>query len=85
VSDNHSDIVFAKVNTDDQQMLGAHFHVRSIPTLMIFREQVILYQQPGMVGASQLEALIAKTRELDMAQVHEEVRKEQEKAQQQGG
>jgi len=77
VSENHPDVAFCKVNTEEEQALATHFQIRSIPTLMIFREQVILFSQPGMLAANQLEELIDKVREVDMAQVHEEVRKQQ--------
>ncbi len=83
-SENHKDIVFAKVNTEEEQALSAHFQIRSIPMLMIFREQVILFAQPGMLPAAQLEDVIAKVREVDMAQVHEEVRKQQEEQAKEG-
>jgi thioredoxin 1 len=73
VSENHSDIVFAKVNTEEEQELSAHFQIRSIPTLMIFREQVVLFAQPGMLSEPQLEDVISKVREVDMAKVHEEI------------
>lgn len=76
-SENHPDAVFAKINTEDEQALAAHFQIRSIPTLMIFREQVIIFAQPGMLSAAQLEDVIGKVRELDMAQVHEDIRKQQ--------
>ncbi|HPQ94098.1 MAG: thioredoxin [Thiothrix sp.] len=82
VSNNHPDIVFAKVNTEEEQELAAHFQIRSIPTLMIFREQVVLFAQPGMLGPEQLEEVIGKVREVDMAEVHAQVA-EQEKLQQQ--
>ena len=73
VSDNHSDIVFAKVNTEEEQDLAAHFQIRSIPTLMIFREQVVLFAQPGMLSEGQLEQVIGQVREVDMAKVHAEI------------
>jgi thioredoxin 1 len=76
-SESHPDVVFAKINTEEEQALAAHFQIRSIPTLMIFREQVILFAQPGMLSAAQLEDVIGKVRELDMAQVHEEIRQQQ--------
>ncbi len=79
-SDQHGDIVFAKVNTEDEQGLAAAFQIRSIPTLMIFREKVIIFSQPGMLSAGQLDDVIGKVRELDMAQVHEDIRKQQEGA-----
>ena len=73
VSDNHSDIVFAKVNTEEEQDLAAHFQIRSILTLMIFREQVVLFAQPGMLSEGQLEQVIGQVREVDMAKVHAEI------------
>lgn len=73
VSDKHTDIVFAKVNTEEEEELSSHFQIRSIPTLMIFREQVVLFAQPGMLSEGQLEEVIAKVREVDMAKVHEEI------------
>ena len=73
VSDNHSDIVFAKVNTEEEQDLAAHFQIRSIPTLMIFREQVVLFAQPGTLSEGQLEQVIGQVREVDMAKVHAEI------------
>lgn len=76
-SENHPDVVFAKINTEEEQALAGHFQIRSIPTLMIFREQVILFAQPGMLSAAQLEDVIGKVRELDMVQVHEEIRQQQ--------
>ena len=79
-SDQHGDVVFAKVNTEEEQGLAAAFQIRSIPTLMIFREKVIIFSQPGMLSAGQLDDVIGKVRELDMAQVHEDIRKQQEGA-----
>lgn len=76
VSDKHTDIVFAKVNTEEEEELASHFQIRSIPTLMIFREQVVLFAQPGMLSESQLEEVISKVREVDMAKVHEEIAKQ---------
>ncbi len=77
VSEQHPDIVFAKVNTEEEQMLAAAFQIRSIPTLMIFREQVIVFAQPGALPASQLEELLQKVKELDMAKIHEEIAAQQ--------
>jgi len=78
VSTNHEDIVFAKVDTEAQQELAGHFQIRSIPTLMVFRDQVIIFSQPGMMPEQQFEQLIEKAAELDM----EAVRKEMEQQQQ---
>lgn len=77
-SENHPDIVFAKVNTQDEQEIAAHFQIRSIPTLMIFREQVIIYAQPGALQGSQFADLIGKARELDMEEVHRQVAEQQQ-------
>jgi len=80
VSEKYDDIVFAKVNTEDEQELAGSFQIRSIPTLMIFREQVILYSEAGMLSAPQLEELIAKVRDVDMAKVRTEIEEQQQKA-----
>ena len=82
VSEKHNDVVFAKVNTEDEQELAASFQIRSIPTLMIFRGQIAIFSQAGMLPESALEEVIAKTKELDMDQVRKEVSEQQEKAQQ---
>ena len=72
-SEEHTDIVFGKVNTDDEQDLAASFNIRSIPTLMLFREKVILFSQAGALPGSALEQVITQGRELDMAMVHKEI------------
>jgi thioredoxin len=72
-SDAHADIVFAKVNTDDEQEIAAAFNIRSIPTLMVFRDKVILYAQPGAMPAGAFDELITKAKEVDMAQVQKEI------------
>ncbi len=77
VSEKHSDIVFGKVNTEQEQQLAAMFQIRSIPTLMIFREQIVIFAQPGMLPASALEEIIGKARELDMDHVRAEIAKQQ--------
>ncbi len=80
VSEKHKedkDIVFGKIDTEAEQELGAHFQIRSIPTLMIFREQVVLFSQPGMLNAAQLEDVISKVKEIDMKKVHEEIAKQE--------
>lgn len=79
-SEKHEDVVFGKVNTEEEQELASAFQVRSIPTVMILREQVVLFSQPGMLAATQLDDILAKTRELDMEMVREEIAKEQHKA-----
>jgi thioredoxin 1 len=76
-ADSYPDIVFAKINTEEEQELAGHFQIRSIPTLMIMREQIIIYAQPGALGAAQFEQLITKARELDMAEVKRQVAEQQ--------
>jgi len=73
VSEKHPDVVFAKVNTEEQQGLGAQFQIRSIPTLMIFREQIIIFSQAGSLPAEALEDVIGKAKALDMEMVRKEV------------
>ena len=80
VSDNHTDIVFAKVNTEEEEELARHFQIRSIPTLMIFREQVILFAEAGMLSEPQLEQVIAKVRELDMDKVRADIAAQEQQA-----
>jgi thioredoxin len=81
VSEKHKDVVFAKVNTEDEQQLAASFQIRSIPTLMIFRDQIAIFSQAGMLPESALEQIIGKTKELDMDQVRKEVAEQQAKQQ----
>ena len=68
-SEAHADVVFAKVNTDEQQELAGSFAIRSIPTLMVFREKVILFQQAGALPGQALEQVISQAKALDMAKV----------------
>jgi len=72
-SQAHPDVVFAKVNTDSEQELAGSFNIRSIPTLMVFREKVILFQQAGALPASQLEQVLSRVKSLDMAEVRKEI------------
>lgn len=78
-AEKYADITFAKVNTEEQQGLAGHFQVRSIPTLIIFREKVIIYAQPGAMSAGAFDDLITRAREVDMAQVHAEIAAEANK------
>ena len=72
-SGTHDDVVFAKVDTEAEQELAARFGIMSIPTLMAFRENVLLYAQPGAVPAAALEDLIGKIKALDMDEVRRTV------------
>jgi thioredoxin 1 len=74
---NHPDVVFAKVNTDDQQLLASQFGIRSIPTLMLFRQQVILFSQPGAMSGRDLDSVIEQGRELDMDEVRRQIAAQQ--------
>ncbi|MGQ0654142.1 MAG: thioredoxin [Betaproteobacteria bacterium] len=76
-SASHPDVVFAKVNTDEEQELAGAFGIRSIPTLMVFREKVILFQQGGALPGQALEQVITQAQALDMAKVREEIAKEE--------
>ena len=72
-SETHPDVVFAKVNSDEQQELAGAFNIRSIPTLMVFREKVILFQQAGALPGQALEQVLTQAKALDMAKVHAEI------------
>ena len=78
-SEAHPDVVFAKVNSDEQQELAGSFNIRSIPTLMVFREKVVLFQQAGALPGQALEQVLTQAKSLDMAKVHAEIA-EQNKA-----
>ena len=69
VAGDNPDLKFVKVNTDEEQALAGHFGIRSIPTLMIFREQVIVFQQPGALPRGALADIVAQVRDLDMDEV----------------
>ena len=80
VSDKHDDIVFAKVNTEEEQELAGSFQIRSIPTLMIIREQIVIFSQAGMLPESAMEDIIGKAKELDMDVVRKDIEKQQAEA-----
>ena len=73
VAEANPDIVFAKVNTDDEQEIAAHFQIRSIPTLMVFRDQVIVFAQPGALPQSAFEQVLDKAKALDMDAVRKSI------------
>jgi thioredoxin 1 len=72
-SEKHEGIVFAKVDTEDQPELAGAFGIRSIPTLMVFRDQIVLYAQPGAIPGNMLEDLISQVKELDMDTVRAQI------------
>lgn len=76
-SEQHTDLTFARVDTENQQELAASFEIQSIPTLMVVREQTVIYSQPGALPEDALEDLIKQARELDMDEVRKEIEKQQ--------
>ena len=83
-SEKHPDVVFAKVNSDDEQALASHFGIRSIPTIMLFREEVIVFMQAGALPAAGLDSVLTQAQTLDMDQVRRDIaEKQNQQAQQQ--
>lgn len=82
-SEQHPDVTFAKIDTDAQQELAGAFEIRSIPTVMLFRDGVLLFAQPGMLSQPALEELLEKAQALDMADVQRQIA--EAKAQAAGG
>jgi thioredoxin len=80
VAEANPDVTFAKIDTEQEQELAAAFRIRSIPTLMVFRDKVLLFSQAGALPQELLEELLRKVRELDMAQVRAEIEREQQEA-----
>jgi len=80
VSEEHDNVVFAKVNTEDEQEIAAHFQIRSIPTLMIFREKIIIFSQPGALPEGSFKQLVERAGELDMNEVRKQIEQEQQKS-----
>ena len=74
VAARHPNVTFLKVNTDDEPALGETFKIRSIPTIMAFRDGVPLFSQPGMLGAADLDRLVAAVAKVDMAEVQRKMR-----------
>src|SRR5699024_9704699 len=79
VSDAHEDVTFAKVDTDANQELAAQLQITSIPTLMAFRDGVLVYNRPGAIPAKNLEEILTAVRELDMDEVKKQIAAEQAK------
>jgi thioredoxin 1 len=79
-SGKHADITFGKIDTEAQPELSGAFEIRSIPTLMVFRDGILLFNQPGALPASALEELVGKVRELNMEEVRREVASRQAEA-----
>ena len=79
-SEAHTDVVFAKVDTEDQQELAGMFGITSIPTLVAFREKVLVFGEAGALPAPELEKVLSAVKELDMAEVHAQVAKQASEA-----
>ena len=73
VSEEHPDIVFAKVNTEEQQELAQYFSIQSIPTLMVFRENIVLYSQPGALPPEMFKDLVGQIKAIDMDDVRRQI------------
>ena len=76
-AEQHDDIVFGKVDADTQHELAGHFNIRSIPTLMAIRDNVVLFSQPGALPAHAFDELITQIRAVDMDDVHRQIAEEQ--------
>ena len=76
-SEKNPELIFAKVNTEEQMELAAHFQVRSIPMLAVFKEQIMVFSQPGALPASSLDQLIEQVKQLDMDKVRAEIAEHQ--------
>jgi thioredoxin 1 len=72
-ADRHEDVVFAKVNTDEEPEIGQAFNIRSIPTLMFFRDNVVIYSEAGALPPAGLEDMLSKAKELDMEEVMRQI------------
>ncbi len=77
ISEKFPNVVFAKVNTEEEQELAGYFQIRSIPTLMVFREKIIIFSQPGAMPGAALEEIVSKAQELDMDQIRAEIAAEE--------
>ncbi len=78
-SEQYPDIVFAKCNTEIQQQVAASFGIRSIPTLAVFREKILVFLQPGALPEQALLEIIQKVKELDMDQVRKDIAEQEKK------
>lgn len=77
VAAKHPDVTWGKVNTDEQTEIASSFGIQSIPTLMVFRDGILIFGQPGILPAAKLDELVSNAKALDMAAVREELEKEE--------
>lgn len=80
VAEANPDVVFAKVNTDEEQEIAQHFQIRSIPTLMVFKEQVIVFSQAGALPKGPFEQVVSQAKALDMAEVRKQMAEQEGQA-----
>ena len=80
IAKEYPDILFGKVNTEEEEALGGYFQIRSIPTIMIMREQIVVFQQAGAMPEEALKDVIKQVQELDMDVVRKEIEKQQQEA-----
>jgi len=78
MSESHPDIAFAKINTEEERELAGHFQIRSIPTLMVFRQQIIVFAQPGALPPAALASIVEKVQALDMDDVRSQITEQQD-------
>ena len=72
-SEKYPDVVFGKINTEEQQELAGHFQIRSIPNVMLFRDQIVLFSQPGAMPPAGIDSVIEQAKALDMDKVRAEI------------
>ncbi len=77
ISEQYDNVVFAKVNTEDEQEIAMHFQIRSIPTLMMFRDKIIIFSQPGALPEGAFKELVDRAEDLDMDDVRTQIAEEQ--------
>lgn len=78
VSEQHPDVTFAKVDTEAERELAAAANITSIPTLMAFREKVLVFAQPGALNAEQLSGVVQAVKDLDMEEIHKQIAEEEQ-------
>jgi len=83
VASEYPEILFGKINTEEEQELAGHFQIRSIPTVMVLREGIGLFQQPGLIPEEGLKDIISQVKALDMEEVKKEIAKQEAETQQQ--
>ena len=76
-SEQHPDVIFAKANTEEQKEMAAHFQIRSIPYVMVFRERIVLFSQAGLLQDSMLGDLVTRLQAVDMQQVRKDIEEQQ--------